>query len=170
MIKCYKKENKTFVFPLIMTVRMGGTLMSLKPGGRADNGGNHYEGLHFTKLLLDLSQEQISSIKVEPLGIAGEGIEYVVTANNGEHRYYQCKGSNGAAVKWRPCDLEGHRVFKTANEHILRGENNVEQQGIPSPTGRPKWNREAIDKLLSNGCAIIGVNQQALVAQAVTLI
>lgn len=23
-------------------------------------------------------------------------------------------------------------------------------QGIPSPTGRPKWNREAIDKLLSN--------------------
>lgn len=26
----------------------------------------------------------------------------------------------------------------------------LEQQGIPSPTGRPKWNREAIDKLLSN--------------------
>ena len=27
---------------------------------------------------------------------------------------------------------------------------NLERQGIPSPTGRPKWNREAIDKLLSN--------------------
>lgn len=26
----------------------------------------------------------------------------------------------------------------------------LEQQGIPSPTGKPKWNREAIDKLLSN--------------------
>ena len=26
----------------------------------------------------------------------------------------------------------------------------LESQGIPSPTGRPKWNREAIDKLLSN--------------------
>ena len=62
--------------------------MSLEPGGRADKGGNHYEDLHFTKLLLDLIQEQISSIKVEPLGIEGEGIEYVVTANNGEHRYY----------------------------------------------------------------------------------
>ena len=24
------------------------------------------------------------------------------------------------------------------------------RQGIPSPTGKPKWNREAIDKLLSN--------------------
>ena len=26
----------------------------------------------------------------------------------------------------------------------------LERQGIPSPTGRPRWNREAIDKLLSN--------------------
>ncbi len=26
----------------------------------------------------------------------------------------------------------------------------LEQQGIPSPTGKLKWNREAIDKLLSN--------------------
>lgn len=26
----------------------------------------------------------------------------------------------------------------------------LEKQGILSPTGRPKWNREAIDKLLSN--------------------
>ena len=26
----------------------------------------------------------------------------------------------------------------------------MERKGIPSPTGRPKWNREAIDKLLSN--------------------
>ncbi len=26
----------------------------------------------------------------------------------------------------------------------------LEKQGISSPTGRPKWNREAIDKILSN--------------------
>lgn len=26
----------------------------------------------------------------------------------------------------------------------------LEQQGIPSPTGKAKWNREAIDKLLTN--------------------
>ena len=59
--------------------RDGGTLMSLEPGGRADKGGNHYEGLHFTKLLLDLIQEQISSIKVEPLGIEGESNGIPVT-------------------------------------------------------------------------------------------
>ena len=26
----------------------------------------------------------------------------------------------------------------------------MEKQGITSPTGKPRWNREAIDKLLSN--------------------
>ena len=26
----------------------------------------------------------------------------------------------------------------------------LERLGIPSPTGKPRWNREAIDKLLSN--------------------
>ena len=26
----------------------------------------------------------------------------------------------------------------------------LERQGIPSPTGKPRWNRKAIDKLLSN--------------------
>lgn len=26
----------------------------------------------------------------------------------------------------------------------------LEEQGIPSPTGKPRWNREAIEKLLSN--------------------
>ncbi len=26
----------------------------------------------------------------------------------------------------------------------------MERQGVPSPTGKPRWNRETIDKLLSN--------------------
>jgi len=46
----------------------------------------------------------------------------------------------------------------------------LENQQIPSPTGKVKWSREAIGKLLSNGRVIIGLNQQALVYQAVELI
>ena len=38
--------------------------------------------------------------------------------------------------------LAGDRLGKIAT--------GLEKQGIPSPTGRSKWNREAIDKLLSN--------------------
>ena len=42
------------------------------------------------------------------------------------------------------------------NRYILAGNSlgkiadGLERQGILSPTGKPRWNREAIDKLLSN--------------------
>lgn len=41
-------------------------------------------------------------------------------------------------------------------EHYLNGDSlgkitaGLEKQGIPSPTGKPTWNREALNKLLSN--------------------
>lgn len=68
------------------------------------------------------------------------------------------------------------QVVRWIFEQYLAGDSLVkiaaalEKQGILSPTGKPRWNREAIDKLLSNDCAIIGLNQQALMYQAVALI
>lgn len=47
-------------------------------------------------------------------------------------------------------------VVRWIFERYLRGDSfgkiaaGLEAQGIPSPTGKPKWNREAISKLLSN--------------------
>lgn len=68
-----------------------------------------------------------------------------------------------AIVRWIfNCYLNGDSLGK-----ITAG---LERQGIPSPTGKAKWNREALNKLLSNDCDIIGLNQQALVPQAVALI
>ena len=46
----------------------------------------------------------------------------------------------------------------------------LEEQDIPSPTGKPKWNREALNKLLSNGCGKITLNQQSLDTSGVALI
>lgn len=46
----------------------------------------------------------------------------------------------------------------------------LEQQGIFSPAGKLKWNREAIDKLLSNGYGKIPLNQQSLDTSEVALI
>ena len=51
---------------------------------------------------------------------------------------------------------EEAKVVRWIFEQYLAGDSlgkiasGLEQQGIPSPTGRPKWNREAINKLLSN--------------------
>lgn len=67
-------------------------------------------------------------------------------------------------------------VVRCIFERYLNGDSlgkiatGLEQKGILSPTGKPKWNREALNKLLSNDCDIIGLNQQALVPQAVALI
>lgn len=53
-------------------------------------------------------------------------------------------------------DPDEARVVCWIFERYLAGDSlgkivaGLEQQGIPSPTGRPKWSREAIDKLLSN--------------------
>ena len=75
--------------------------------------------------------------------------------------------------------LEGHFRAAIANR--------LNEQNIPSPSMRKRqlgvkrtswskrrdevpWTEAAVRTILQNGCAIIGVNQQALVAQAVTLI
>ena len=51
---------------------------------------------------------------------------------------------------------EEAKIVRRIFERYLAGDSlgkivaGLEKQGIPSPTGRPRWNREAIDKLLSN--------------------
>jgi hypothetical protein len=61
-------------------------------------------------------------------------------------------GSNGELA----VNPEEAKVVRWMFEQYLAGDSlgkiasGLEQQGIPSPTSRPKWNREAINKLLSN--------------------
>ena len=61
-------------------------------------------------------------------------------------------GSDGKLV----INCDEAQVVRWVFERYLAGDSlgkiasGLEQQGIPSPTGRTKWNREAIDKLLSN--------------------
>lgn len=45
-----------------------------------------------------------------------------------------------------------HWIFKRylAGDSLGKIAAGLERRGIPSPTGRSKWNREAIDKLISN--------------------
>lgn len=62
-------------------------------------------------------------------------------------------------------DPEEAKIVQWIFEEYVKGKSlgkiaaGLEKQGIPSPTGKPKWNREAIDKLLSNekytGCVLL---------------
>lgn len=53
-------------------------------------------------------------------------------------------------------NLDEAAVVRWIFEHYLSGDSlgkiatGLEEQSIPSPTGKPKWNREALKKLLSN--------------------
>ena len=61
-------------------------------------------------------------------------------------------GSDGELV----VNSDEVRVVRWIFEQYLAGDSlgkiaaGLEKRSIPSPTGRPRWNREAIDKLLSN--------------------
>jgi len=81
-------------------------------------------------------------------------------------------GSDGQQV----INSDEAQVVRWIFERYLTGDSlgkiasGLEQQGFPSPTGRAKWNREAIDKLLSNGRGKIPLNQQSLDTSGVALI
>ncbi|MFK4087154.1 hypothetical protein ACI2LF_23810 [Kribbella sp. NPDC020789] len=58
--------------------------MSAMPGGDADKWGNHYEGLWTSYRACELVDGRASSIRIEPPGMAGEGIEFVLQLPDGD--------------------------------------------------------------------------------------
>ena len=66
--------------------------------------------------------------------------------------YGYTSGSDGQLV----INSNEAQIVRWIFERYLAGDSlgkiasGMERQGIPSPTGKSKWNREAIDKLLSN--------------------
>ena len=94
--------------------------MSPEVGGRADKFGNEYENRCLAKQLLRLVLEKTASIVVEPLGPEGDGVEFVVTELDGCKTYYQCKASNAGSGGWSLSDLDRHKVFEKAKNHIER--------------------------------------------------
>ena len=53
--------------------------MSLEPGGRSDKYGNEYENRFLTRLLLQLVNETVDSIIVEPLDEFSDSVDIKIT-------------------------------------------------------------------------------------------
>lgn len=98
--------------------------MSLEKGGRADKVGNRYENFILGKQLLRLVEGKLKAIEVEPLGVEGKGVEYIVTEMDGTRVYYQCKAANKGRNSWSVKNLTSMGIFENAKEHILRSERN----------------------------------------------
>jgi len=90
--------------------------MSLIPGGRVDKFGNRFERLWIVSLALDVIDGRLSTIKLEPLGFEGEGVECVVTQTDGVKIYHQCKIQNGNKASWSIAELAKNGVLQTAKK------------------------------------------------------
>lgn len=92
--------------------------MSLIPGGRADKFGNRFERLWVVSQALEVIEGRLSTIKWEPLGDEGEGVECVVTETDGLKIYHQCKIQNGNKGSWKIAELGANRVLQNAKNKL----------------------------------------------------
>lgn len=93
--------------------------MSLIPGGRADKFGNIFERLWVVSLAMEVIDGRLSTIKWEPLGVEGKGVECVVTQADGWKIYHQCKIQKGNGGSWSVADLGRKGVLQNAKEKLV---------------------------------------------------
>lgn len=97
--------------------------MALEAGGIAEKLGNDYEKSWIVKQFLDLIQEKISAIQVEPLGDDEIGVDVIIRNLDGTHEYHQCKSGNGNDEIWTLSRLNGAGVLSKAFNQIKRNSN-----------------------------------------------
>lgn len=76
------------------------------PGGPTDKFGNRYEGRRAVNCMVDVMDEQADSIRLEPPGVEGEGVEFWIQRGD-VREYHQVKRQHSASGRWTLKDL-GH--------------------------------------------------------------
>ena len=76
------------------------------PGGPTDKFGNRYEGRWTVNCMVDVMDEQADSIRLEPPGVEGEGVEFWIQRGD-VREYHQVKRQHSASGRWTLKDL-GH--------------------------------------------------------------
>ena len=65
------------------------------PGGPADKFGNSYEGLWTVNSMVEIMSGHALSIRIEPLGPEGEGMEFWLQERVDKREYHQVKRQYG---------------------------------------------------------------------------
>lgn len=92
--------------------------MSLEPGGRTDKEGNGYENRFLARLFLQVINENLHYVQVEPVEKNSDYAEFIAVDWEGKRRYYQCKSSNGDCDHWRLSDINGYEIFSNAQKIV----------------------------------------------------
>src|ERR1700730_3894602 len=81
------------------------------PGGPADKFGNSYEGLWTVNSMVEIIAGRALSIRIEPLGPEGEGVEFWLQRRADKREYHQVKRQHSGDGRWTLPVLNGKRVL-----------------------------------------------------------
>lgn len=87
--------------------------------GAADKFGNRYEGKWTVFCMSEVLEERADSIRLEPPGEEGEGIEFWVN-KDGERQYHQVKRQHGAEGRWTLNELGRRGVLSNFWNRLAR--------------------------------------------------
>lgn len=94
--------------------------MSRETGGRADKDGNEFERLWVVDQAFRVFQGKATSVRWEPPGKTGFGMELEVTFPDGGREVQQCKIEKDIKGHWSAADLNAAGVLKAALHHLQR--------------------------------------------------
>lgn len=80
------------------------------PGGATDKFGNRYEGRWTVACMIDVMDERADSIRLEPPGKEGEGVEFWFKTKD-ICEYHQVKRQLGANGRWTIADLKSKNIL-----------------------------------------------------------
>lgn len=80
------------------------------PGGATDKFGNRYEGIWTVRCMIDVMSARADSIRLEPPGVDGEGIEFWLKRSD-LLEYHQVKRQNSPSGHWTIADLGNNGVL-----------------------------------------------------------
>lgn len=98
--------------------------MALEKSGRADKFGNRYEDMWLVSKYLDLCEEKITGVTVEPVGNLEDGIDIWCRNIDSSLTLYQCKARNAHKEYWSIADFVARGLLEKAKKHILENPSN----------------------------------------------
>ncbi|MFJ4565335.1 hypothetical protein ACIP4U_16775 [Streptomyces caelestis] len=91
-----------------------------RPGGETDKFGNRYEGAWTIRHALYVLLGSGTSLRVEPGGPLGDGVEFVYRHDHGTE-VHQVKRQNRNANSWNVASLRGKGVWESVRSHVEVG-------------------------------------------------
>jgi len=105
----------------------------MRKGGRSSKYGNRYESNWVIQKLVDVIDEKLTYVEIEPLGEDEPGVDLWIVDKSGNKEGQQCKGRDGSKESWTISDLRERRVLDKWKMQLDRNSSNTVSLVSPVP-------------------------------------